>query len=106
MIAGKPLAAVLPRLDTLIMILKTCKGRTCHSPWESLHPDGNVRSLEEALHPKYDSFYETQPKMEFYGCPPAYRAEMESQEPLKTYSGKVDVVDQSFDYTNHWHLLV
>ncbi|GAB7360522.1 hypothetical protein MBLNU230_g8471t1 [Neophaeotheca triangularis] len=54
------LARLLPRLDTLLKLLKTCRGWECTHPWEQLHPLGGVHSLTKALQPRFDSFYEEQ----------------------------------------------
>ena len=59
-ILGLPIAQVLHRLDSLLLILKSCKGRECTHPWETLHPAGNVRTLREALHHRFDDYYKTQ----------------------------------------------
>jgi len=48
---------LIPRLDALLMVTKSCKGATCVSPWSVLHPDGDVRSLTDALHERFDGFY-------------------------------------------------
>lgn len=48
---------LIPRLDALLMVTKSCKGATCIAPWSVLHPDGDVRSLADALHEKFDDFY-------------------------------------------------
>ena len=69
---------VMPRLDALLMVLKTCKGRQCTHPWEELHPDGDVEDLHDAMEEKYDEFYEH--KMErvvFDQCEKGYILESE-----------------------------
>ena len=40
-----------------MMVMKSCKGKSCLNPWVILHPDGNVKSLKDALNKKYDDFY-------------------------------------------------
>jgi hypothetical protein len=37
---------LIPRLDALMMVLKSCKGDTCRKPWTALHPSGDVASLK------------------------------------------------------------
>ncbi|KAL2809390.1 alkaline-phosphatase-like protein [Aspergillus granulosus] len=59
---------LLDRLDGLLLVLKSCGGRTCIEPWKQLHPDGSVRTLSEALNPKYDLFYDGLPKVEYDYC--------------------------------------
>ncbi|KAE8450080.1 hypothetical protein EG329_006861 [Mollisiaceae sp. DMI_Dod_QoI] len=56
---GLPLSKVLPRLDALLMVTKSCKGKTCVDPWSVIHPAGNVKTLADALNPRFDVFYTT-----------------------------------------------
>ncbi|KAI1092286.1 Arylsulphatase [Rostrohypoxylon terebratum] len=55
--AGHAPQKIAARLDALLLVLKTCSGKRCQHPWSSLHPDGTVRSLADALAPRYDAFY-------------------------------------------------
>ncbi|KAL3441786.1 alkaline-phosphatase-like protein [Aspergillus insuetus] len=59
---------ILDRLDGLLLVLKSCGGSTCIEPWKQLHPDGSVRTLRDALKPKYDVFYAGLPKVEYDFC--------------------------------------
>ncbi|KAK5944848.1 hypothetical protein PMZ80_002049 [Knufia obscura] len=69
---------LLTRLDALLMVLKTCKGRQCTHPWEQLHPSGDVIALRDALDPGYDDFYEREvAKVSFGECEQAYVLESE-----------------------------
>lgn len=64
---------LLPRLDALELVLKTCKAETCRNPWAVLHPEGNVNSLLDALNSEYDDFYEVQQnKVHFDACLAGY----------------------------------
>jgi len=56
-ILGIPVSKVIPRLDALLMVTKSCKGKTCVHPWSVIHPAGNVQTLEEALNTRFDNFY-------------------------------------------------
>ncbi|CAH0046832.1 unnamed protein product [Clonostachys solani] len=56
------------RLDALLMVLKSCKEDSCRDPWRSLHPDGKVSNLSDALRAEFDSFYKDQPKIAFDYC--------------------------------------
>jgi len=56
-ILSLPLTKVLPRLDALLMVTKSCKGRTCTDPWSVIHPHGDVKTLREALGKRFDAFY-------------------------------------------------
>ncbi|OIW22676.1 arylsulfatase-like protein [Coniochaeta ligniaria NRRL 30616] len=61
-VLGLPLTKVVARLDSLLFVLKSCKGQTCVRPWQALHPAGNVQNLHDALAARFDDFYETQQK--------------------------------------------
>ncbi|KAH7066826.1 arylsulfatase precursor [Paraphoma chrysanthemicola] len=57
------------RLDALLLTLKRCKGVVCTRPWAKLHPSGNVKSLEDAMNPRFDRFYKKeQVKVTFDEC--------------------------------------
>lgn len=69
---------LVPRLDTLLAVLRTCRGSQCTRPWLSLHPAGDVRDLHDALDPKFDRFYEReQERVYFSRCEQAYIEEAE-----------------------------
>ncbi|KAH8890451.1 Arylsulphatase [Thozetella sp. PMI_491] len=81
-ILGLDLADVISRLDALMMVVKSCKGWTCRHPWKVLHPAGDVDSLLDALHMRYDAFYRNQVKVSFVYCDAGYIIEAEGpQEP-------------------------
>lgn len=69
---GTGLPLVIDRLDSLMMVLKSCKGSTCVEPWEVIHPQGDVNSLSDALQVRYDSFYEKQTRVSFNRCELGY----------------------------------
>ncbi|KAG4413483.1 hypothetical protein IFR04_013384 [Cadophora malorum] len=52
-----PLSKVLPRLDALLMVTKSCAGPTCIDPWSVIHHSGDVKTLGDALKGRYDGFY-------------------------------------------------
>jgi N-acetylglucosamine-6-sulfatase len=56
-ILGIPVSKVIPRLDALLMVTKSCKGHTCVDPWSIIHPAGNVKTLSGALNKRFDHFY-------------------------------------------------
>ncbi|KAK5995678.1 Arylsulfatase [Cladobotryum mycophilum] len=60
------------RLDALMMVLKSCKEKSCADPWGTLHPGGDVRSLRQALSPRFDTFYREQVKVSFTECELGY----------------------------------
>lgn len=102
-IAGRPLDQILTRLNALIMVLKTCKDRLCTYPWESLHPDGSVRSLKQALNGRFDEFYSNQPQMWFSDCSLGYFMEAENQDPVRAFETTPKLQKQAYDWVNHWH---
>ena len=69
---GHSLDKVINRLDTMLMVLKSCQGASCVNPWSVLHPDGGVETLKDALQPHFDTFYIAQPKVEFSRCEEGY----------------------------------
>ncbi|KAF2727600.1 arylsulfatase-like protein [Polyplosphaeria fusca] len=70
---GYPLHKVVSRLDSLLFVLKSCKGETCIRPWQALHPLGNVQNLHDALSPRFDEFYEiAQKRVAYTRCEPGY----------------------------------
>lgn len=85
-----PLSKLVPRLDALQLVLKSCKGDSCRDPWRTLHPQGNVHSLPEALNPQYDDFYNSQPKVKFSECKRGYIIEAEGPQNATPYHGPSD----------------
>ncbi|KIX04937.1 uncharacterized protein Z518_05808 [Rhinocladiella mackenziei CBS 650.93] len=84
---GRPLSNVVARLDTLLLVLKSCRGSECTDPWRQLHPQGNVGSLREALNQQYDDFYASQPKVMFSACQEGYLIEFEGPQTAMQYNG-------------------
>ncbi|KAF3936024.1 Arylsulfatase [Dactylella cylindrospora] len=87
-ILGQPLTKVIDRLDTLLLVLKSCKGTVCVKPWEKLHPDGNVESLRDSLSPSFDAFYKHQESVRFDRCEFGYILDAEGPQ-------------EAFSYTRH-----
>lgn len=71
------IAQLVSRLDTLLLLLKTCKMDECRVPWKIVHPHGDVRNLREALDPSFDHFYQTRPKVQYERCEKGYIPESE-----------------------------
>ena len=84
----RPLQAVLNRLDALMMVLKSCKGDACTTPWTVLHENGNVTSLKDAVNSQYDDFYSKQPKVSFSECKDGYFPEFEGEMKVNTLKGE------------------
>lgn len=81
------LSRLLPRLDALVLVLKTCKADECRNPWGVLHPDGNVKTLLDALNPAYDEFYEVEQNVvHFDECLAGYLLSNELPADVKPYS--------------------
>ncbi|KAI7640680.1 hypothetical protein KC319_g13865 [Hortaea werneckii] len=77
---------LISRLDTLLIVLKTCKGRHCTHPWEVLHPGGDVQDLHDALNSDFDKFYEVQQqRVYFEKCEKGYIAESEGPDGPKIW---------------------
>jgi N-acetylglucosamine-6-sulfatase len=89
---GRPFKHVTDRLDALLMVTKSCKGKECREPWGVLHPDGDVRSLAGALEECFDSFYENQPRVSFSSCVKGHIVSEEGPQDVTAWSGG-DAVD-------------
>jgi hypothetical protein len=70
-------SSLVSRLDALLLVLKTCRMDECRFPWSSLHPNGDVRSLRDALDPRFDNFYHKRPKVQYERCERGYIPESE-----------------------------
>ena len=87
-ILGRSLHHAINRLDALLMVLKSCQGKTCIQPWDVLQPADNVSSLQDALIAEYDGFYAAQPQVAFDWCDAGYIVEAEGpQIPLTSRYG-------------------
>ncbi|GKZ17828.1 extracellular sulfatase Sulf-1 [Aspergillus brasiliensis] len=75
------------RLDALLMVLKSCRGETCIHPWRTLHPDGDVNSLRDALDDTFDGFYVRQVRVQFGWCERGYLIEAEGPQVPVAYYG-------------------
>lgn len=76
-ILGYSLEHVASRLDSLLLILKSCEGRTCIKPWNVLHPDGSVQTLRDALDSQYNTVYQATPNVAFDRCENGYILDVE-----------------------------
>ncbi|RDW68702.1 sulfatase family protein [Aspergillus mulundensis] len=93
-IFGYPLLQVISRLDSILLVLKSCKGATCIKPWDVLHPGGSVQNLKDALNPLYDAFYTSQARVSFDHCEHGYIPEVEGPQdalPFTRYGLNWDV---------------
>ncbi len=60
------------RLDSLLLSLKTCQGSICRRLWYNLFPEGEVQSLDEALEPHWDGYFDALPRVHFDNCRDGY----------------------------------
>jgi arylsulfatase len=71
-LAGRTIKEVADRIDALLLVLKSCKQDACREPWKQHHPNGSVKTLKDALSPKYDAYYASQPKVAYKECQTGY----------------------------------
>lgn len=81
-IAGRSFKHLHDRIDSLLMVLKSCKGKTCQIPWGVPHPDETVGCLKDALRSKFDTFYKAQPRVSFSSCQLGYIKDEEGPQNL------------------------
>ena len=85
--SGTSLHRILSRLDTFLMVTKTCTGRACTHPWEVLHPGGEVKNLHDALSKEFDDFYEReQERVQFSRCEKGFIAESEGPTGMRQWT--------------------
>lgn len=105
-IAGRPFSQIHDRIDSLLMVLKSCKGETCRSPWDTLHPDDAVGSIKDALRPKFDDFYKEQPKIGFSSCQLGYLKDEEGPQDVNVWNTvqypSAGGEQVPFQYEGHW----
>ncbi len=73
------------------MITKSCKGKTCVDPRSVIHPDGDVKTLGDAVGERFDAFYASvQHRVRFDKCELGYI--LESEGPLRSvvFGARVD----------------
>ncbi|KAI9150847.1 Arylsulfatase [Paramyrothecium foliicola] len=76
--AGVPLGRLISRLDALILVLESYKGKAYVHFWAKLHPQGNVETLQDVLVPLFDDFYSAQQRVSFDRCELGYVIDAES----------------------------
>lgn len=96
----------MSRLDSLLMVLKSCKAKSCHAPWSKLHPEGGIKTLRDALHGDFDVFYKEQPKVSYSSCELGYLIDAEGPQHVNVWDEVQQAVpggrQQSFKYDGHW----
>ena len=114
-LAGRPFKHVVTRLDSLLMVLKSCYGKECHDPWQTIHPQSKVKNLKFALDPDFDAFYESQPKVSYSSCELGYLVDAEGPQRVRVFgdeelmqSDRLAIQEleggrqRSFRYQGHW----
>ncbi|RMD40226.1 hypothetical protein DV735_g4905, partial [Chaetothyriales sp. CBS 134920] len=87
----RPVSQVIARLDSLLLVLKSCKASSCTDPWRVLHPGGSVSDLHAALAPQFDHFYDTeQERVSFSRCELGYIISAEGPQDVKPFGGAAD----------------
>ena len=78
---------LLERLDSLLLVLKTCVGEACHKPYKSLFPassfsatGGEVYSLDQVLDNRYDAYFHKLPRVKYSKCALGYQSRFEYPE--------------------------
>ena len=84
-LAGRPFQQVVNRLDSLLLVLKSCKAGGCHEPWQTIHPGSKVKNLKYALDSDYDTFYKEQPKVSFSSCELGYLIDAEGPQHVNVW---------------------
>ncbi|KAF2875643.1 arylsulfatase [Massariosphaeria phaeospora] len=67
-----PRDTLISRLDGLLLVLKTCKGKTCVSPWDTVLPGEGITTLAAAMHKQYNTYFADMPKVSFDTCLEGY----------------------------------
>lgn len=106
-LAGRSFKHILSRIDALLMVLKSCYGKECHEPWNTLHGSSKVKNLRQALDSEYDAFYDDQPRVSFSSCEMGYLKAAEGPQHVNKWDDErhgaapadVDGKQQSFQYT-------
>lgn len=80
------MSKLLPRLDALLMVTKSCKAQTCIDPWSVIHPAGDVKTLAGALDGRFDAFYaDIGNQVAFEKCEFGYVVESEGPQRVETF---------------------
>ncbi|KAI9731684.1 MAG: hypothetical protein M1834_004473 [Cirrosporium novae-zelandiae] len=61
-------AAIANRMNGILLVTKSCEQNSCRDPWATLHHNGTVHNLAQALDTKYDSFYASLPRVQIKEC--------------------------------------
>jgi len=84
---GRQFQQVAARLDTLLMVMKSCTADDCRHPYTKIFPDGQVSNLGGAMDQKYDNFFANQPAVNWQECTAGYIKELEGPLDANVYQG-------------------
>ncbi len=60
---------LISRLDAALTVLAYCRGLSCRNPWHVLHGvNGGVDTLEDAMDPRLDGWYQGRTRFSFRAC--------------------------------------
>jgi hypothetical protein len=103
-ILGVSMERLQHRLDALLLVTKTCKGKTCRRQWEALHPNGEVKTLANALDSKFDHFYKKQNKVKWVQCDRGYRIENEMPIEYLAFGDHTSVEGRNREAIANWEM--
>ncbi|KAJ7247537.1 putative arylsulfatase [Mycena rebaudengoi] len=72
---------VRDRLDGLVQAVRKCDNGACVKPWSTLHTNGNVSTLADAMNTEFDDYYDGLTKMKYERCYPYYNTAAEGPVP-------------------------
>lgn len=84
---GRQFSQVVKRLDTLLMVMKSCTGDACRHPYTTLFPNGEVSNLGGSMDKQYDDFFTNQPNVNFEECALGYIKELEGPQDAHSFGG-------------------
>ncbi|KAJ6568770.1 alkaline-phosphatase-like protein [Mycena capillaripes] len=68
---------VRDRLDGLVQAVRKCDNGACDKPWSTLHTNGSVSTLADAMNTEFDDYYDGLAKMKYERCYRYYNAAAE-----------------------------
>ncbi len=96
-IAGFNITRLLPRVDALLLVLKSCKRGVCAHPWKELHQNGSVNNLRDAMDKSFDLQYESYPKVRYNKCFTNGTIDLAAEGPQWNSSGVFDLAAIGLD---------
>jgi N-acetylglucosamine-6-sulfatase len=84
---GRGFQQVASRLDTLLMVMKSCTGDECRHPYASIFPSGEATTLGQSMAEQFDSFFSNQPNVKWDECTLGYIKELEGPINANVYQG-------------------